>query len=603
MNHSEEINDLISQARSNAFTEPDLAIQKINTAIAKAESENEMESLAKALETKGTLSINMQHTDDALISYKRAAELWKQANRSADYLHALNSLAIAHMLQCDWVESETLLTECLKKSIETEDENLHAISLSNFANLYIRQNNFEKAVEFSVGAISILRRLKQNERLLPAVINLGVVYGFLKDDDKALEIYESALDVLENCADKNNVVNLYVNLGELYVRRNENEKALSLLLNANALAKQYQYQRGIAYTASTLGNIYAQQNETALAFDYMLQAQNLLESLNDNFVLPQLYLDTAKFLLKSGDTEKAIIHLQNAYAVAQKNQLHYLQMETCAKFAEAHKQLNNYETAFNYLNEMVELREKIFTEEKAKSIAELQTKYEVEQKNREAEQLRSEAAEFNIKFLRSQMNPHFIFNSVNSINNFILKKDSKQASEYLLRFAKLMRAILDNSSQQFISLEKEIQFLKDYLTLESLRFNIPFEFIFETDEALEDEDALIPPMLLQPYIENAIWHGIAHKQSKGTIKISFKHKKESLICAIEDDGVGRKKSAELEAGNKKHESKAMKIIEERLKILNRGKEKYEAVVIDLFDAKQNAIGTRVEIKLPIEIDH
>lgn len=145
------------------------------------------------------------------------------------------------------------------------------------------------------------------------------------------------------------------------------------------------------------------------------------------------------------------------------------------------------------------------------------------------------------------MNPHFIFNSLNSINKYIWANDQRKASEYLTRFSKLIRLILENSRHQAIALDKDLEGLELYMQMESLRFEQHFEYHVELSDTIEAESILIPPLLLQPFVENSIWHGLMPKETAGTITIKISVQEENLHCMIEDNGIGRLKAAEIKA--------------------------------------------------------
>lgn len=207
-----------------------------------------------------------------------------------------------------------------------------------------------------------------------------------------------------------------------------------------------------------------------------------------------------------------------------------------------------------------------------------------------------------LKSLRTQMNPHFIFNSLNSVNSFISKNDDRSANKYLSRFSKLMRMVLENSKYDFVSLASELQVLEIYIDLEHLRFQDKFEYTFEKDQFLDTEEIEIPPMLIQPYIENAIWHGLRYKEDKGILAVSVAKVGTSLQWIIEDNGIGRVESAKLKTENqKKSKSTGMKNIESRLNILNQmNATDMRIKVIDLYNADKTAAGTRVEIEIPFK---
>ncbi len=202
-----------------------------------------------------------------------------------------------------------------------------------------------------------------------------------------------------------------------------------------------------------------------------------------------------------------------------------------------------------------------------------------------------------LKSLRSQMNPHFIFNALNSVNTFIATSDERTANRYLTDFSLLMRAVLENSEENFIPLEKEIELLRLYVQLEHFRFLDKFEYNIEIDPEINIEEYMIPPMLLQPYVENAVWHGLRYKTEKGLLSIRFqKITSDSIEIIITDNGIGRKKSKELKTQNQKlQKSRGMGNIKKRIAILNTMyKDKVDVFISDLED---NEEGTKVQLIL------
>ena len=202
-----------------------------------------------------------------------------------------------------------------------------------------------------------------------------------------------------------------------------------------------------------------------------------------------------------------------------------------------------------------------------------------------------------LKSLRSQMNPHFIFNALNSVNSFIAQSDERAANKYLTDFSTLMRAVLENSEKDFIPLSREIELLSLYLKLEHARFREKFDYTLEIDEKVNVDAFFIPPMLLQPYIENAVWHGLRYKKDKGHLEVKLLQKdKETLLITITDDGIGRQKSRELKTKNQLlQRSKGMNNVSSRIAILNdMYKDKLSVKVTDLHE---NGAGTQVVLEL------
>ena len=202
-----------------------------------------------------------------------------------------------------------------------------------------------------------------------------------------------------------------------------------------------------------------------------------------------------------------------------------------------------------------------------------------------------------LRSLRSQMNPHFIFNALNSVNSFISENDQRSANKFLTNFSKLMRSVMENSEYDFIPLQKELEILELYLTLEHFRFKDQFEYAIEVNEEVDEEDYNIPPMLVQPYIENAIWHGLRYKTNSGILKLGITTENENLIVTISDNGIGRQKSAELKTANqKKNKSTALRNIKQRIEIVNElNKMKINVSIKDL---KEDGTGTLVKLVIP-----
>jgi len=214
------------------------------------------------------------------------------------------------------------------------------------------------------------------------------------------------------------------------------------------------------------------------------------------------------------------------------------------------------------------------------------------------------ASELEMQALRAQMNPHFIFNSLNSINMFILENNKLQASEYLSRFSRLVRLILQNSQEALIPLERELEALQLYLELESLRFEDKFEYKISVDEEVDTTVLKLPPLIIQPYAENAIWHGLMHKKEKGHLAIELYLGEEILYCKITDDGIGRKKATELKSKSASvHKSMGMRITADRIQVLQQQHQKNTSISInDLVYPDGSPGGTEVLIKIPLCYD-
>jgi hypothetical protein len=225
----------------------------------------------------------------------------------------------------------------------------------------------------------------------------------------------------------------------------------------------------------------------------------------------------------------------------------------------------------------------------------------IKKKEADKTQINKLMAEYQLSAVQAQMNPHFIFNAINSIQSYILQKNEQQAYDYLAKFSKLIRMVLNNSEEKILSLYQELQTLDLYIQLEMLRFDDKFEYILNISKEVNQHDVYVPAMLIQPYVENAIWHGLMNLDNrKGILKIDVSIEKENLFISIYDNGVGREMAAQYKK-NTDHKSIGMKLNQKRLTMINQLKDFEDAkvLVVDLSDVSGNANGTRIEIYIPI----
>lgn len=229
---------------------------------------------------------------------------------------------------------------------------------------------------------------------------------------------------------------------------------------------------------------------------------------------------------------------------------------------------------------------------------------EAEKKNIEMEllQAKQQQTEIEMRALRAQMNPHFIFNSLNSINKYILKNDHMNASRYLTRFAKLIRLILDNSNSKEVALSDELEALQLYIEMESLRFSNKFTYAVIVDEDVSVDTLQVPPLIIQPYVENAIWHGLLHKETGAHLAVSIKKTANYMLqCIVEDNGIGREKAREMKSKSANtNKSLGMKLTADRISMLNQNTSLNASIeIIDLNNASGEATGTKVILTIPI----
>ena len=215
--------------------------------------------------------------------------------------------------------------------------------------------------------------------------------------------------------------------------------------------------------------------------------------------------------------------------------------------------------------------------------------------------LMQRAKECEVQALRSQMNPHFIFNCLNAINRFILSHETEAASDYLTKFSRLMRMIMNHSRHATVTLAEEIEMLRLYLDMERLRFKDAFDYAIEMMPDADMGEIFIPPLLMQPFVENAVWHGLMHKEERGHLSITMSLCGQILTCVIRDDGIGRKKAAMLKSKSaERHKSMGLQITAERMALLTgAGGEEPFFTIRDLYDVDGGAAGTEVTLQIRV----
>jgi LytS/YehU family sensor histidine kinase len=224
-------------------------------------------------------------------------------------------------------------------------------------------------------------------------------------------------------------------------------------------------------------------------------------------------------------------------------------------------------------------------------------------KKREKEVFLRTISETDMKALRSQMNPHFIFNCIHTINGLLSELKIQESKTCLDKFSHLTRSVLENSKKREIPLLDELETLRLYIDLENMRFSSPFQYIFSIEPSIDPETTLIPPLILQPFVENSIKHGFRDPKKTGLLKLEIRTQNETLICSIEDNGVGRTSMVNIKTSSGfKKESLGIKLTEERLDLISKTKKvKSHFLINDLVDGNNNPTGTLVKMYLPLEL--
>ena len=489
---------------------------------------------------------------------------------------------------------------------------VNARLLNKKAILYNRKFVYEKAIDLLLEARTLVesskteKTIKDYHTLTQIYSNLGFSYMKGEDKENSVASYLKVIEICETFGFGMRLAWYYLHIGNAYSSMRKFKNAGQYFKKAITDTPQDLSQYARAGASANLGQLYFMQGnyESALAmYNYAEKLYGQHQGLDDDYNFSVLERYRAQLHAELGKKEKALEHYNTALNFAIKSD-DYKQMSAIYKdLSVFYEEQRDYFKAYQFQTKYTESREKFINEEKARAFTELEVKYETEKKERETEFLRLQTTELQLKALRAQMNPHFIFNSLNSIQGYITGDNPEQAAIFFSKFSRLIRNSLEFSEFEVIPLEDEVQFLDDYLELEKERFKGDFDYSIHIEDDVEEDIMGIPPMIIQPYIENSIKHGIRDVKN-GFVSITFKMEdEENLMCIIQDNGIGR-----AEAGLRQkeyqvvgtHRSMGTMITKQRLDLFNHSsKVKLSTNTLDLMDFDNSPMGTRVEVRIPV----
>ncbi len=517
--------------------------------------------------------------------------------------------------------------------------------------LYEAIGNYDSSFKYCYGSLRIREQASDHVCVAAALSNMGRLYMVAGDDEDALDYYQQSLRYvklhgIEPAASNWNYLD--EPLGIVYRLMHHLDSSLYYLEYALRLDPTN------TITKVSLGETLLSQKKYAAALPLFLEPMDQFRKGKDEWDLMRVLHDAAQTKEDQNDHKNALAYSREALMIAQAGNVKHAVMAEYALLATIYRSLNKIDSAFIYQQKFVTLKDSLQNSQflwrlnnykiqsdyiaKVNQIAVLDQENRLKEENLKREsfakwvlavgclallalgyflyrnlrlQRKNEklafvqkTSELEMKVLRTQMNPHFIFNSLNGINKFILESERSKASEYLGKFSKLMRMILQNSQVPLISMETELQSLRLYLELEALRFNYYFDYKISVPSDLEISSLKVPPLLIQPYAENAIWHGLMPKPEKGKLDIEITGENDHVYIKICDDGIGRANSTKMRrTSDGIHKSMGLQITAERIALFDRHRREGSFVtILDLVDSNGEPAGTEVTIKIPIIYD-
>lgn len=516
------------------------------------------------------------------------------------------------------------------------------IVYNSLVNLYIEKLDYAKAIEVNnLVSSTIYNKLSERFKAHHHT-DKGKVFEKLSYVDLAVEELEKSIDLFNKTSDLNGLAKALFSTGLLLLSQDEYLKAeqyfqetlrIDLELNANNPAILLQSYALIARCAFMYGDFVKgnwnceEALRLAKTFDYndyvnrvnsdkveflLLEKRfdeciQLAQSLifNEDFKKDTFFYNKTIAALgfaydKLANVVQAIEFFEKYIQLNKDNQEDNRYLEVYEALARNYEILNDYKSSNGYYKKYIELILEREKEKSKRSLEQFNVKFETAQKEKEAEGFKAESLKFQLQSLRSQMNPHFVFNAISSISNDMNLDNIDKSKNLLKSFARLMRANLDFAEQETISLEEEIVFLKDYLKLEQNRLGNKLTYEILHADVLDLEFIEIPSMLIQPFVENAIKHGIYPLAGEGNISIRFEEMEEFLIVYISDNGVGREQAAINKKNQERHIGKSTEISATRLALLDsQNQDKIKVEYRDLKNESGIALGTEVQLKIKL----
>jgi len=517
--------------------------------------------------------------------------------------------------------------------------------------LYAATGNYDSSFKYCYSSLGIREKMSDHVCVAAALSNMGRLYMVAGDNEDALDYYQQSLQYakihgVDPVASNWNYLDEPV--GVVYRLMHHIDSSIYYLEYALKLDPTN------TITKVSLGETFLSQKKYGEALPIFLAPMDRFRQGKDELDLMRVLHDAAQALEEKNDYKNALVYSKEALMIAKAGNVKQAIMAEYDLLATLYKDLNNIDSAFIYQKKFVTLKDSLKNSQflwrlnnykmqsdyarKVNQISALDQENRLKEENlkretytkwvlvaccltllalgyflyrtltlkRKNEKLAfvQKTTELEMKVLRTQMNPHFIFNSLNSINKFILESERLKASEYLGKFSKLMRMILQNSQVPLIPLETELQSLRLYLELEAVRFNYYFDYKISVPPDLEVASLKIPPLLIQPYAENAIWHGLMQKSSKGKLDIEVTSEDNHVYIKICDDGIGRANSAKMQrTSDGIHKSMGLQMTAERIALFDRLTGEGSLVsILDLVDSNGDPAGTEVTIKIPLIYD-
>lgn len=585
-----------------------------------AQASGSRTDLAMACNELGVLFYQKGEYVTAISWYKTALSIDKELGSRKDMAMRLNNIGQANSAMGNFSLALDYLREALEIDRESGDSARIAIRLNNIGIVYFKFEQFQKSLEFFLEAWKIDSLRGDSTFYSVRYNNIGKVHLSAGHYAEAERFFRLALESDKAMGNERDMAIRYSNLGQTYSGAGNNNKALDYFQKALEIDSKFAYKPGMASDLYYIGLCFKKLGRSKDAGEYFEMAEKEALKIEYSDVLIQVYNELAGLEESRGNTIRALEYYKK-WALLKDSIFNADSRKKLADF-QSYYESEKREKEFEMLQKEKEISQ-ISLEQKEDEIKNQRIStlwfitglvliivvilfiyfIRIQREKKKQINLKQQLNLYMQKALIQQMNPHFFFNTLNSIQYYILKNDKVTSNKYLSMFARLMRTTLNNSQHESISLSDELEALKTYIELEQLRFVNKFDYEINIDKEIDVNIITLPPFILQPYVENAIWHGLMQMESDkhGMLTLQISRDVNSLLCAIEDNGIGREKAEELSRNTGKHTSLGTRITETRIDLINQlYNSKLDVVYRDLYDGSGNSKGTRVEITIGLD---
>jgi tetratricopeptide (TPR) repeat protein len=602
---------LLDSAKQYLSEDPALAFDFVLKAMHMAIQMKDQETQGDCYLVIGNINFTVKQYDLATENYTKALRIFQSLNNEEKVSEAEELLGKAYEVTNEFDKSEAYYKSSVEKASQTSNTKKVRASKRGLAKIYQKKGEDSKAIQeleevkqMDISEGDIREQLLTNQQLIQA-------YS-ANQPHKALELSAENELIAQQAKDTVSLLNTLQERANILGNMDRREEKISTLQRSIDVRKQQNDIAGQSDDNLEISKVLLEQEMLDDAINYLEESIELSEKTGKTETRMEALKSLSSVYDQSGNFNMAFSVYKDYVEAAEKSALAREQkilsnLELMQSLTQRLQRIDMLENQRLLSEKTIDLlrKEQLITEKSMKQqrfiilfltlgilllIAATYLVYRSSRQKRVANQLLA------LRSLRSQMNPHFIFNALNSVNSYISKSDERSANKYLSDFSRLMRAVMENSKHDFVTLSSEIEIIELYLKLEHHRFKDKFDYSFAVDPQIDLDTMQIPPMLIQPYIENAVWHGLRYKEEKGYLKVVLSNG-DHLQVIVEDNGIGRKKSLELKTKNQQvTKSTGLKNINNRLAIINQVHKTNLKVCIEDLD-KEDQTGTRVTIDI------